>query len=148
MRYQTINRIHTDSNIELGHIVCSNPLLSGPRHFENMSMPSMYSNPYVLPPVAKPDVPTPSDVPDCNPFPLDTMVRVDVKKEHECLRYVQDFFFGGYLLPTFSFLLQLFLMPCSHQRILFQNPAENIVTPRGLPIHTAMFTSPLVRSFM
>ena len=148
MRYQIINRIHTDSNIELGYIVCSNPLLSGTRHFENMSMPSMYSNPYVLPPVAKPDVPTQSDVPDCNPFPLETMVRVDVKKEHECLRYVQDFFLWGLLVTHFFFPAPAFLMPCSHQRILFQNPAENIVTPRGLPIHTAMFTSPLVRSFM
>lgn len=60
----------------------------------------------------------------------------------------RSFFFGGYLLPTFSFLLKLFLMLCSHhQRILFQNPEETIETPRGLPIHTALFTSPLVRSF-
>ena len=93
--FKKLYRIH---NIELGYIVCSNCLLSGPRHFESMSMPPTVYNPYVFDveqPAAKPDAPMRSDVPDCNPFPLDTMVRVDVKKQHECLRFVQDFFSLG-----------------------------------------------------
>ena len=61
-----------------------------------MSMPR---NPYVEQPVAvavnadgsygaMPHVPERSDLPDCNPYPLGSMVRVDVKKQHECLRFV------------------------------------------------------------
>lgn len=99
--------------------MCSNCLLSGPRHFESMSMPPTVYNPYVFDveqPGAKPDVPMQSDVPDCNPFPLDTMVRVDVKKQHECLRFVQEFFLWGLLVTHFFFPAQAFshaLLPSS-----------------------------------
>ena len=46
------------------------------------------------------DLPTGSDVPDCNPFPLSSMIRVDVKKKHECFRFVQyHFSLWGQLFP-------------------------------------------------
>lgn len=53
------------------------------------------------------------------------------------------------LLPLPTSLLTLFrIFLCTHQRILFQNDQAETSTPRGLPIHTALLTSPLVRVFL